>query len=354
MPPGSGFPDDFLWGVATSAYQIEGSPLAEGASPSIWHRFSHTPGTTHAGDTGDVACDHYRRYREDVALMRDLGIQGYRFSLAWGRLLEGGRGPANPRGLDFYSRLIDALLAQGIRPMVTLCHWDLPAALDDLGGWTRRDSIDWFADYADVAFRAKALPGRNPCLEASPRRRGGFTRWPLRDARLSGQLARRRNQCEAPAHALHLPRSSFRHELAFYRVHALAQRAGKAFGAVGQRFEPHAARRAVGAFRGACQVLCQRAAALKFVQGLENPTARASIGGEVDHAQLLPGPRLLVRLAHMFGEADLAGTQKQQAPGQARPRAAGPIGAHFSRAVRQQICRIARHLRIKLRQLVKA
>jgi beta-glucosidase len=154
MPSGAGFPDDFLWGVATSAYQIEGSPLADGASPSNWHRFSHAPGTTHAGDTGDVACDHYRRYREDVALMRDLGIQSCRFSLAWGRLLEGGRGRADPRGLDFYSRLIDALLAHGIRPMVTLCHWDLPAALDDLGGWTRRDSIDWFADYAEVAFRA--------------------------------------------------------------------------------------------------------------------------------------------------------------------------------------------------------
>ncbi|TMQ73789.1 MAG: beta-glucosidase [Candidatus Eisenbacteria bacterium] len=154
MPSRTGFPDHFLWGVATSAYQIEGSPLADGASPSIWHRFSHTPGATHGGDTGDVACDHYRRYREDVALMRDLGIPAYRFSLSWGRLLRDGRGPANPPGLDFYSRLIDLLLAAGIRPMVTLCHWDLPAALDDLGGWRHRDSIDWFADYAELAFRA--------------------------------------------------------------------------------------------------------------------------------------------------------------------------------------------------------
>lgn len=154
MTTESGFPDGFLWGAATSAYQIEGSPLADGASPSIWHQFSHVPGSTHGGDTGDVACDHYRRYAEDVALMRDLGVQAYRFSLSWGRLLRDGRGPVNPRGLDFYSRLIDRLREAGIRPMVTLYHWDLPAALDHLGGWTSRDSIHWFADYAEVAFRA--------------------------------------------------------------------------------------------------------------------------------------------------------------------------------------------------------
>ena len=154
MPSPSSFPDDFLWGVGTSAYQIEGSPLADGASPSIWHRFSHLPGSTHGGDTGDVACDHYRRYREDVALMRDLGVQAYRFSLSWGRLLRDGRGPVNAPGLDFYSRLIDLLLAGGVRPMVTLCHWDLPAALDDLGRWTHRDSIHWFADHSDLAFRS--------------------------------------------------------------------------------------------------------------------------------------------------------------------------------------------------------
>ena len=148
------FPEDFLWGAATSAYQIEGSPLADGAGPSIWHRFAHAPGTVHGGDTGDVACDHYRRYREDVALMADLGLQAYRFSLSWGRLLPEGRGAVNPKGLDFYSRLIDGLLASGIRPLVTLYHWDLPAALDDLGGWVNRESVRWFADYADVAFRA--------------------------------------------------------------------------------------------------------------------------------------------------------------------------------------------------------
>ncbi len=120
------FPDGFLWGTATSAYQIEGSPLADGAGPSIWHRFSHTPGRTRNGDTGDVACDHYRRYASDVALMRDLGLSAYRFSIAWSRILPAGTGPVNPRGLAFYDRLVDALLAHGIAPAVTLYHWDLP------------------------------------------------------------------------------------------------------------------------------------------------------------------------------------------------------------------------------------
>ena len=154
MPGTSEFPPGFLWGVATSAYQIEGSPLADGASPSIWHRFSHIPGNVQGGDNGDVACDHYRRWREDVALLRELGVQAYRFSLSWGRLVPGGRGRPNPIGRDFYSRLIDALLETGIRPVVTLYHWDLPADLDDLGGWTNRDSMHWFADYAETAFRA--------------------------------------------------------------------------------------------------------------------------------------------------------------------------------------------------------
>jgi len=106
------FPKDFLWGAATSAYQIEGSPLEGGASPSIWHRFSHTPGKIRNGDTGDVACDHYRRWREDVSLMRELGLNAYRFSISWSRLMPGGRGKPNPPGRDFYSRLIDALLSR--------------------------------------------------------------------------------------------------------------------------------------------------------------------------------------------------------------------------------------------------
>jgi beta-glucosidase len=151
---GGGFPAGFLWGAATSAYQIEGSPLADGAGPSIWHRFSHTPGRTRNGETGDVACDHYRRWREDVALLRDLGLTSYRFSLAWGRLLPEGIGRVNRAGVDFYSRLIDALLEHGIQPCVTLYHWDLPAALDDRGGWLNPDIVGAFAEYAQLAFES--------------------------------------------------------------------------------------------------------------------------------------------------------------------------------------------------------
>ena len=147
------FPDSFLWGTATSAYQIEGSPLADGAGPSTWHRFVHTPGLVYEGATGDVACDHYRRYREDVALMRSLGTSAYRFSVSWSRVMPRGRPPVNAAGLDFYDRLVDALLASGIEPMLTLYHWDLPAALDDLGGWLNPDIAKWFADYAVVMFR---------------------------------------------------------------------------------------------------------------------------------------------------------------------------------------------------------
>lgn len=148
------FPDDFLWGAATSAYQVEGSPLADGAGPSIWHRFAHTPGRTANGETGDVACDHYRRYRGDVALLGDLGLNVYRFSISWSRILPAGWGTVNPRGLGFYDRLIDALLERGIQPAVTLYHWDLPAALDDRGGWLNPDIAFWFTDYARVVFRA--------------------------------------------------------------------------------------------------------------------------------------------------------------------------------------------------------
>jgi beta-glucosidase len=148
------FPSGFLWGAATAAYQIEGSPLADGAGPSIWHRFSHTPGRTVNGDTGDVACDHYNRFAEDVAIMRGLGLTSYRFSISWSRILPEGTGRVNQRGVDFYRRLVDALREAGIRPMATLYHWDLPAALDDRGGWLNRDVAEWFAEYAGVAFRA--------------------------------------------------------------------------------------------------------------------------------------------------------------------------------------------------------
>nr|HET7859541.1 GH1 family beta-glucosidase [Caldimonas sp.] len=147
------FPTSFLWGAATSAYQIEGSPLADGAGPSIWHRFVRTPGLTKDGDTGDVACDHYARMADDVALMKRLGLKAYRFSVAWGRVLPEGRGAVNERGLAFYERLVDTLLENGIEPMATLFHWDLPAALDDRGGWLNPDIADWFADYASVLFR---------------------------------------------------------------------------------------------------------------------------------------------------------------------------------------------------------
>jgi beta-glucosidase len=156
MPSTYRFPDGFLWGAATSAYQIEGSPLADGAGPSIWQRFAHTPGMTHDGDHGDVACDHYRRWREDVALMGELGLKAYRFSISWSRVLPEGRGRVNRAGLAFYEELVDALLARNIVPVVTLYHWDLPAALDDMGGWLNRDVADWFADYATVMYAALA------------------------------------------------------------------------------------------------------------------------------------------------------------------------------------------------------
>ncbi|SDX73661.1 beta-glucosidase [Allochromatium warmingii] len=150
------FPKHFLWGAATSAYQIEGYPLADGAGASIWHRFAHTPGRVARAETGDLACDHYHRYRDDVALMAELGLNTYRFSVAWGRVLPEGRGAINQRGLDFYERLVDTLLAHGIRPMLTLYHWDLPVALHERGGWLNPDSPHWFADYAATLFRALA------------------------------------------------------------------------------------------------------------------------------------------------------------------------------------------------------
>jgi beta-glucosidase len=148
------FPDDFLWGAATSAYQIEGSPTADGAGRSIWHRFSHTPGNTYMDQTGDIACDHYRRYPDDVALMSELGLMAYRFSISWSRIYPHGTGVLNKKGIDFYSRLVDALLEKGIKPNATLFHWDLPEALDDRGGWLNRDISDWFCDYAVTMFDA--------------------------------------------------------------------------------------------------------------------------------------------------------------------------------------------------------
>jgi beta-glucosidase len=142
------FPEGFVWGVATASYQIEGAVRDGGRSPSIWDTFSHTPGKVLGGDTGDVADDHYHRYREDVGLMADLGVGYYRFSLAWPRLQPDGRGALNEVGLDFYMRLLDALGERGIEPWVTLYHWDLPQSLQDEGGWPARDTAQRFAEYA--------------------------------------------------------------------------------------------------------------------------------------------------------------------------------------------------------------
>jgi beta-glucosidase len=147
------FPKGFWWGTAAASYQIEGAWREDGKGQSIWDRFTHTPGKIRNGDTGEVACDHYRRYREDVEIMRGLGLNSYRFSIAWPRIQACGSGKANSRGLDFYKRLIDALLEAGIRPLPTLYHWDLPQALEDAGGWPRRDTAQRFADYAGIIAR---------------------------------------------------------------------------------------------------------------------------------------------------------------------------------------------------------
>ncbi len=148
------FPDGFLWGVATAAYQIAGAVAEDGRTESIWDRFCRTPGAVERGETGDVACDHYHRWAEDVDLMARLGIRAYRFSIAWPRVQPEGRGRANSRGLDFYRRLVDRLLANGITPMATLYHWDLPQALQDEGGWANRDTAFRFAEYANAAYDA--------------------------------------------------------------------------------------------------------------------------------------------------------------------------------------------------------
>jgi beta-glucosidase len=144
------FPKDFLWGVATAAYQIEGAVNEDGRGPSIWDTFTAEPGRVKNNGTGAVACDHYHRYREDVALMKDLGVGAYRFSISWSRVLPTGSGQVNEKGLGFYDRLVDELLAAGIKPAVTLFHWDLPQALEDAGGWLSRDTAAKFADYATV------------------------------------------------------------------------------------------------------------------------------------------------------------------------------------------------------------
>lgn len=146
------YPEGFLWGAATAAYQVEGAWNEDGKGESIWDRFAHTPGRVDDGATGDVACDHYHRYPQDVAMIKVLGMNAYRCSIAWTRILPNGTGAVNPKGLDFYDRLLDELGRAGIKANVTLNHWDLPQALQERGGWTNRDCADWFADYARVVF----------------------------------------------------------------------------------------------------------------------------------------------------------------------------------------------------------
>jgi beta-glucosidase len=150
----SPFPENFRWGVAMAAPQIEGAAFADGKGESIWDRFAGVPGKIHNGDTLDEACDHYRRFREDFALMRALGVKHYRLSLAWPRIIPDGDGAINQRGVDFYRTLFDAMAENGITPWVTLFHWDLPQALEDRGGWTSRVAVDAFARYADTAVKA--------------------------------------------------------------------------------------------------------------------------------------------------------------------------------------------------------
>ena len=148
------FPPGFVWGAATAAYQVEGAVGEDGRGPSIWDTFAHTPGTVANGDPGDVACDHYHRYPEDIALMRELGLGAYRFSVAWPRVLPTGSGRPNAAGLDFYKRLVDGLRAAEIEPYVTLYHWDLPQALQDAGGWANRDTVGRFGEFAHAVAAA--------------------------------------------------------------------------------------------------------------------------------------------------------------------------------------------------------
>jgi beta-glucosidase len=148
------FPKGFFWGTATASYQIEGAWKEDGKGESIWDRFAHTPGKIKNGDTGDVACDSYHRWREDIALMRAMSLNSHRFSIAWPRIQPSGSGATNSKGMDYYSRLVDALLEAHVRPFVTLFHWDLPQALEDAGGWPNRDTAARFADYVQVVARA--------------------------------------------------------------------------------------------------------------------------------------------------------------------------------------------------------
>jgi beta-glucosidase len=146
------FPTDFLWGAATSSYQVEGAAFEDDRGESVWDRFCRIPGKVLNGDNGDIACDHYHRYRQDISIMKELGLKSYRFSIAWPRIFPGGRGKVNTRGVDFYQSLVECLLQNDIEPFVTLYHWDLPQALQDMGGWGNRDTIGYFTEYAERMF----------------------------------------------------------------------------------------------------------------------------------------------------------------------------------------------------------
>lgn len=149
-----GYPEDFLWGAATASFQIEGGAKDDGRGESIWDKFCKTPGKVLNGDTGDIACDHYNRYKEDVKLIKELGLKAYRFSISWSRVFPEGKGTVNEKGLDFYNSLIDELLAAGIEPFVTLYHWDLPQKLQDIGGWDNREIIEYFVEYAETMYKS--------------------------------------------------------------------------------------------------------------------------------------------------------------------------------------------------------
>lgn len=147
------FPEGFIWGAAAASYQIEGAAGEDGKGPSIWDKFSHTPHKILNGDTGDTACDHYHKYKDDIKLMKELGLKGYRLSISWPRIFPYGKGEINQKGVDFYRFLIDELLENEIDPIITLYHWDLPQALQDIGGWGNRDVSDYFAEYASYMFK---------------------------------------------------------------------------------------------------------------------------------------------------------------------------------------------------------
>ena len=188
------FPEGFVWGAATAAYQIEGAAFEDGKGLSIWDVFCRQPGRVLDGASGDVACDHRHRFRDDVALMGRLGLQSYRFSVSWPRVLPFGFGESNEKGLSFYDQLVDALLEAGIAPCVTLYHWDLPQALQDLGGWSNRDTALRFADYADLVFGrlgdrvTRWITHNEPLVTAEYGHRAGVLAPGIRDLRLTARV----------------------------------------------------------------------------------------------------------------------------------------------------------------------